>query len=124
MYAPLFSSVKEANKQATAWMKLAFEVLEYSRLQGTDCLEDVQAMVIVGFLVTNLVGITSQAWYVFSTAITVARQLQLHRIDLPPNAGPDTSRQNSIQVEIGRRVWWYLVATDWYVLCYQSFDSV
>ncbi|KAJ5650817.1 uncharacterized protein N7484_004540 [Penicillium longicatenatum] len=113
MHLPLFSSVKEANEQATIWMKLALEVLEYSRLKGSDSLEDIQAMIIVAFLITNLVGITSQAWYVFSTAITVARHLQLHRIDHPHNAISGVYRQDTIHAEIGRRVWWYLVGTDW-----------
>lgn len=115
MHSPIFSSVKGANQQATQWMKHALEVLEYSRLKGSDSLEDIQAMIIVAFLITNLVGITSQAWYVFSTAITVARHLQLHRIDHPQNKRLGISRQDKIDTEIGRRVWWYLVATDWYV---------
>lgn len=115
MHSPLFSSVKEANQQATMWMKHALEVLEYSRLKGSNSLEDIQATIIVAFLITNLVGITPQAWYVFSTAITVARHLQLHRIDHPQNTRLGKSRQDKIHTEIGRRVWWYLVATDWYV---------
>ncbi|KAJ5646521.1 hypothetical protein N7490_002893 [Penicillium lividum] len=119
MPSPLFSSVKEANQQAIVWMKIALELLEYSRLKGSESLEDVQAMIIVAFLITNLVGIKSQAWYVFSTAITVARRLQLHRIDHPQNARPGIVHGSSIHEEIGRRVWWYLVATDWYAPCYQ-----
>ncbi|KAJ5544275.1 hypothetical protein N7513_007086 [Penicillium frequentans] len=118
MHSPLFSSVKEANQQATIWMKRALEVLEYSRLKGLDSLEDIQAMIIVAFLITNLVGIKSQAWYVFSTAITVARHLQLHRIDHPQHTRLDVSRQDKIDTEIGRRVWWYLVATDWQFASY------
>ncbi|KAJ6028105.1 hypothetical protein N7540_003681 [Penicillium herquei] len=113
MQSPLFSSVTEANEQATLWLKVALDVLEYSRRKALDSLEDVQAMIVVGFMITNLVGIASQAWYVFSNAIAVARRLNLHRIDHPRRGTIDGSHPDSIQAEIGRRVWWYLVATDW-----------
>ncbi|KAJ5721362.1 uncharacterized protein N7483_009296 [Penicillium malachiteum] len=113
MNSPLFSSVAEANEQAALWLKISLDVLEYSRRKALDSLEDVQAMIIVGFMVTNLVGVASQAWYVFSNAIAVARRLSLHRIDHPRHGTIDGSHPGSIQAEIGRRVWWYLVATDW-----------
>ncbi|KAJ5633691.1 hypothetical protein N7528_001533 [Penicillium herquei] len=112
MQSPLFSSVAEANEQATLWLKIALDVLEYSRRKALDSLEDVQAMIIVGFMITNLVGVASQAWYVFSNAIAVARRLNLHRIDHPQHGTMDAHR-DSIQTEMGRRVWWYLVGTDW-----------
>ncbi|KAJ5994419.1 hypothetical protein N7451_010143 [Penicillium sp. IBT 35674x] len=107
--SPLFTSVKEANQQATIWMKRALEVLEYSRLKGSDSLEDIQAMIIVAFLITNLVGIKSQAWYVFSTAITVARHLQLHRIDHPQHTRLYISRQDKIDTEIGPQRGTYII---------------
>ncbi|KAJ5716947.1 hypothetical protein N7488_002593 [Penicillium malachiteum] len=112
MQSPLFSSVAEANEQATSWLEIALDVLEYSRRKALDSLEDVQAMIIVGFMITNLVGVASQAWYVFSNAIAVARRLNLHRIDHPQHGTMDAHR-DSIQTEMGRRVWWYLVGTDW-----------
>jgi len=118
MDTPLFSSVEEANGQFTMWMKLTLEVLEYSRRTGSDSLEDVQAMIIVAFAICNIVGITSQVRYVFYTANSVARHLALHRIDHPYNAD-NTEHEflspKTVRAEIGRRVWWYLVATDWFV---------
>ncbi|KAJ5724648.1 hypothetical protein N7493_006376 [Penicillium malachiteum] len=113
MQSPLFSSVAEANKQATLWLRIALDVLEYSRRKALDSLEDVQALIIVGFMITNLVGVASQAWYVFSNAIAVARRLNLHRIDHPQRSTVDGPQPESIQKEMGRRVWWYLIGTDW-----------
>ncbi|KAJ5579790.1 uncharacterized protein N7459_005775 [Penicillium hispanicum] len=109
----LFPSVEEANRKSTAWMKIALEVLEYSRRKRSDSLEDIQAIIIVSFLTCNFVGITSQARHFFSTATSVAWQLGLHRIDHPNNAGLDIPPVDSVRAEIGRRIWWYLVATDW-----------
>ena len=109
----IFSSVKEANDQSTRWMKIAFEVLEYSRQTHSESIEDIQSMIILLFVVCNTAGITSQARYLVSTAISVARELCLHRIDCPHNLNCDAPSPNSARAEIGRRVWWYLVGTDW-----------
>ena len=114
MNKPIFSSITEADSQSRIWMKTALEVLEYSRLTNSESLEDIQALIIVTFLVCNIVGITSQARYLFATATSTAWQLSLHRIDHPNNAGLDLPQSNSIRAEICRRVWWYLVSTDWY----------
>ncbi|KAJ5094249.1 hypothetical protein N7456_010110 [Penicillium angulare] len=113
MNLPLFPSVEQANQQASVWLQASLDVQEFSRRRGMDCLEDVQAMIIIGFLIANLVGIAPQAWYVFSSAISVARRLSLHRIDHPHNGNINVPHPNSVQAEIGRRVWWYLAATDW-----------
>lgn len=115
MGRPVFSSVRVADELSKRWMKASFEVLEYSRFTCSESLEDVQALIIVAFLVCNLVGITSQARYLFSTAISVAWQLSLHRIDHKYNSELNVPPPDSLRAEMGRRVWWYLVATDWYV---------
>jgi hypothetical protein len=124
---PMFSSIKEAKAQSTQWMKLAMEVLEYSRYKHLESLEDVQAMIILIFVTTNLVGIASQARHIVSTAISVSRELCMHRIDHPDNSGFDVPPPSSARAEICRRVWWYLVATDWqdlpifiYTICAHS----
>lgn len=108
----IFSSVEQANGQSIRWMNLALEVVEYSRHKHTESLEDVQAMIILIFVTINLVGI-SQARYIVSMAISVARELSLHRIDHPHNYNVDVPPRDSARAEVSRRVWWYLVATDW-----------
>lgn len=115
MDKPVFSSVAEADAQSKTWMNLTLEVLEYSRFTNSESLEDIQALIIISFLVCNIVGITSQARYLFGTATSMAWQLSLHRIDHPNNAELDLPPPDSVRAEICRRVWWYLVATDWYV---------
>ncbi|KAJ5748751.1 uncharacterized protein N7511_010447 [Penicillium nucicola] len=113
MHIDFFPSVEEANGQSIQWMRLALEVIEYSRSKHTESLEDVQAMIILIFVTTNLVGIASQARYLVSMAISMARELSLHRIDHPHNRSLDIPPRDSARAEIGRRVWWYVVATDW-----------
>lgn len=113
MHHDIFASTEEANAQSTQWMKLAMEVLEYSRFKHLESLEDVQAMVILIFATTNLVGIASQARHLVSTAISVAKELSMHRVDHPDNSGFDVPSPSSARAEVYRRVWWYLVAADW-----------
>jgi hypothetical protein len=114
MHRMVFPSVMSANNLSKRWMAASFEVLEYSRFTCSESLEDIQALIIVAFVVCNIVGITSQARYLFSTAVSIAWQLSLHRIDHKHNAELSVAHPSSVKAEIGRRVWWYLVATDWY----------
>ncbi|KAJ5175127.1 uncharacterized protein N7482_001004 [Penicillium canariense] len=113
MHRLAFSSVADANELSKKWMAMSFEVLEYSRRTCSESIEDVQALIILAFLVCHIVGITSRARYLFSTATSIAWQLSLHRIDHRYNAKLDVPQSDSVKAEIGRRVWWYLVATDW-----------
>lgn len=109
----IFSTVEEAVAQSVRWMRLAMEVIDYSRYKHFESIHDIQAMIIIFFVTTNIVGITSQAWHMISTAISFARQLSLHRIDYPDNSNLDMPSPSSVEAEICRRVWWYLVASDW-----------
>lgn len=113
MDKPVFSSVAEADAQSKTWMKIALEILEYSRLTNSESLEDVQTMIIIAFLVCNIVGITSLVQHLCATATSTAWQLSLNRIDHPNNTQLDLPRPDSVRAEMCRRVWWYLVATDW-----------
>ncbi|KAJ9325575.1 transcriptional regulator family: Fungal Specific TF [Paecilomyces variotii] len=111
----VFSSLAEADVQSKTWMNITLEILEYSRFTNSESLEDIQALIIISFLVCNIVGITSQARYLFGTATSMAWQLSLHRIDHPNNAELDLPPSDSVRAEISRRVWWYLVSTDWQI---------
>ena len=113
MHSSMFPTVEEAQGQSTRWMKLTLEVLDYSRYKNCESIEDIQAMIILIFVTTNIAGVVSQARHLATRAISVARELSLHRIDHPHNSSLDAASQSSAKAEIGRRVWWYLVATDW-----------
>ncbi|CAI7653272.1 unnamed protein product [Penicillium glandicola] len=113
MCDPIFSTVEEAVGQSSQWMRLAMDVVDYSRYKNLESIEDIQAMIIIIFVTASIVGITSQARHMASAAISVGRELCLHRIDHPHNSNLDVPEPSSAKAEICRRVWWYLVATDW-----------
>ncbi|KEF57996.1 uncharacterized protein A1O9_05919 [Exophiala aquamarina CBS 119918] len=64
-------------------------------------------------VVCNLEGVSQRYRTMLSTALTLGRELGLHRLNeseqnLPSNVGAS----NQVEAEIGRRVWWYLIATE------------
>ena len=111
----IFSTVEEAESRSASWVKATLDVLEYSSRTTSGALEDVQTIIIISFVVCSLEGMSSRYRNLISTTISSARELLLHRIGHPSNSAmmvpPPT---DSVQAEIGRRVWWYLVITDWY----------
>lgn len=104
----LFSTSAEANDQAALWIKAAEDVLDFACRSPKVSIEGVQGAIIIGFVAAHLGGLHG-CRVLFATGVVLARDLGLHRIDHPSNAG----MANTAQAEIGRRVWWYLCASDW-----------
>lgn len=59
-------------------------------------------------------GVSLRYRSLISTGVLLSRELGLHRIDHESNE----ANANTIQAEVGRRVWWYLIATDWYAFLF------
>ena len=106
----LFSTSAEANSQSPLWLKAAEDVLDIAHRIACVSIEGIQGIIIASFVVANLEGISRRARSMYNMALLLARELGLHCLDLPSNA----HLANSSQAEIGRRVWWYLVASDWF----------
>ena len=111
----LFPTADEANSQSALWVKATLDVLDHSRRTTSGELEDIQAMIILSFVVCSLEGISRRYRDLCSTAVSLARQISLHRIDDTNPCYKMVCQPNSVQAEIGRRVWWYLAASDWFV---------
>lgn len=109
----IFPTVEEAQSQGTSWIKATLDILDYSRRVSAGSIEDIQAMVILSFSVCNIEGISPRYRNLISGAITIGRELELHRIDHPSNIVSKGPPHDSVEAEVGRRVWWYLAATDW-----------
>ncbi|KAE8393437.1 hypothetical protein BDV23DRAFT_36435 [Aspergillus alliaceus] len=105
----LFLNQANAVSYAISWTKAALDTLEYSRRSTQGSIEDVQAAIILSFIIFNIEGFSSRFRTTSSSALIMARDLSLHRIDA------DTLRDNEdpVQVEIKRRIWWHMAATDW-----------
>jgi Fungal specific transcription factor domain len=117
----VFGTTEAAEQSALAWTKAALDLLEYSNQSGQGSVEEVQASILLGFLLYNLEGFSARAKSLNCAAISIARTLALHTIDsMKEKSRRSHSQQEVVQIEVKRRVWWHLVATDWYVevACY------
>jgi hypothetical protein len=104
----LFSTYTDANNQVSLWVKAAEDVLDIASRPTKATIEIVQGTILLGSVVAHLEG-PRRFRKLLVKSIALAQELRLHRIDHPSYAEPT----NTIQAEIGRRVWWYLCATDW-----------
>lgn len=110
----LFENVEDGNAQSPLWMKGCLDLVDRAGRCVTRSVEDIQAMIIAFFMLVNFEGITLRYTGLVNQAISMARDLGLHRLDHPyPTANTAGPKPDTISEEIGRRVWWYLSATDW-----------
>jgi hypothetical protein len=107
----LFSTSEEANGQPQLWIKGIEDVLDISHRTTRVSIEGIQGICIASFVMLSMEGFSRRPKSFFNTCFLLARELGLHVLDHPSNA----SSANTVQTEIGRRVWWYLVATDWQI---------
>lgn len=110
----IFCNPQEAHAQAVSWTKAALDLFEVIQRNGHQSLECIQALIILTFVLGNLEGISTRARRHMTQAITMARELGLHRIDQPPHSAAwQRPCWNRVEAEVGRRLWWFLVPTDW-----------
>ncbi|KAI0381142.1 hypothetical protein F5Y04DRAFT_255851 [Hypomontagnella monticulosa] len=108
----LVASEEEAVRLSTALSKGALDLLDHSRRSTSGTLEDVQAHILMSYVVYHLDGFSARGRILSSTAISIARDLRLHRLDEHPDENVQDVR-NLIDCEIKRRVFWHVAAEDW-----------
>lgn len=55
----VFSTIEEADSRSPSWVKATLDVLEYSSRTTSGALEDVQAIIIISFVVCSLESMSS-----------------------------------------------------------------
>ncbi|KAL2063343.1 hypothetical protein VTL71DRAFT_5148 [Oculimacula yallundae] len=112
----LFPTATEATRQTPLWIKATEDVLDHIHRTTHPSLESAQSAIITLFLVCNLEDLAQRFRSLLSSAIMMARELNLHRTDDPNLLVLEDTTEietDAVKTEVGRRVWWYLVATDW-----------
>lgn len=110
----VYANAAEANSQTTGWLKAALDVADHIQRTAHASLECSQGMIIIFFVLCSLEGVSTRARSLVAQSIAMGRELSFHRIDCPANsASSDPQQAYSIKTEMGRRVWWYLAASDW-----------
>ncbi|KAH8805494.1 hypothetical protein F5884DRAFT_708950 [Xylogone sp. PMI_703] len=106
---PLFPSPAHAMAQTPMWIKACITVIHDGQNGSALALETVQGIIILSFVLSNMEGVSLRYRSLISTGLLLSRELGLHRLDHESNA----TTAHTIQAEVGRRAWWYLIATDW-----------
>ena len=110
----LSPAATEASDETLSWIRITLTVLNQFQSSNLCSLQSLQAIIITSFLVGNIEGIAQRFRTLIATALAMARELGLHRIDHGEGNGTtEPPAQNMVDVEVGRRVWWHLTATDW-----------
>lgn len=109
----VFSTTKVANLASSAWSDAALDVADYSRRTSSGSIENIQASIIIEYLIYNNNGFSATCRVLHSNTITMARDLSLHRIDIPHRRHKTNSKADMAEDETKRRIWWYVASTDW-----------
>ncbi|KAH0840559.1 hypothetical protein FOPE_05750 [Fonsecaea pedrosoi] len=88
----LYHSVDDARNQAASWVTATLDMLDYSRRTTNGSIEDVQALIIVSFLVCNMEGTSIRYYnlhgnYLFIELTTYRVAHQLTRLKLRSGEG-------------------------------------
>ncbi|RBR20223.1 hypothetical protein FVER53590_09932 [Fusarium verticillioides] len=112
--ATAIPTLKERLALFAAYIRMAMDCLEQHRRRADHTLENVQALILLGFGIHHTETFSPRYRVLIAEAIAVSHSLGLHVVDRV-SARPGQSRVDAdpITQEIKRRVWWYLVATDW-----------
>jgi hypothetical protein len=106
---PLLFSQSDGTRLSAYWAGLALDIMKDHRNTSPDVLEDIQASILLGSLLVNVEGFSARVHSFFTVIVSRARDLSLHKIDIRGSWTP----RSAINIEIKRRVWWYIVTIDW-----------
>lgn len=108
-----FHDKQIARKVSTQWTKHALVAMEQSRIAtSTTSLETIQASILLMFLLYHMEGFTFRVRMMHAAAVTMARDLGLHKTDMHDRP-PPTDQSDVIDREVRRMLWWHLASTDW-----------
>ncbi|KAF2474824.1 uncharacterized protein BDR25DRAFT_332154 [Lindgomyces ingoldianus] len=108
--------LKERLSICAIYIRSSMDCLEQHRRRMNHSLENVQAMLILQFLINHIEAFSPRYRALLTEAIAVSHSLGLHLIDLTIAKGSlSQDGTDPVTQEMKRRVWWYLAATDWMV---------
>lgn len=109
----LFPSYVAANTQCGRWISASFALSDELKRRGQTGIVCLQGQNILFKVCSYIEGSSVRTRSLISTSISMARDMGLHRIDLPGNNVDSLRLSSEMEVEIARRLWWDLVIIDW-----------
>ncbi|RMY94351.1 hypothetical protein D0862_09000 [Hortaea werneckii] len=108
-----FASPNEAIAVSMYWNRCALDIMDYAWRTSTPDLETIQTSIVLVFLLYHLEGFSPKLRHIHGTAIMKARDIGLHLTDSAQAKRSEETREQIIDAEMRRRVWWHLASTDW-----------
>lgn len=96
----IFLSAKEAASLSSMWSNATLDVLEYSRRTTAASVEDLQATIVISYVIYNSQGFSPMFRSLHSNMITMARDLSLHKIDSPQGKGETDPQPSQIEADV------------------------
>lgn len=81
VYSEVATSQQDVVHISKMFSREALDVLDYSRRATSGTLEDVQAYILMSFVTFHLDGFSARGRILSTTALSIARELRLHRLD-------------------------------------------
>ncbi|KAF4123005.1 Fungal specific transcription factor domain [Geosmithia morbida] len=106
---------QQEQKRPGDWIREAWEIL--GRCDERPTLEGLQARMVLNDVLYDVEGYTSNMRGAVTASISMARDMGLHLVDHPTRGCRDDGDGDAATLEIKRRIWWYLVGTDWCMSC-------
>jgi hypothetical protein len=104
---------EETVKLSRALGTSALDVLDRCRRTTSGSLEEVQAYMLMTFVVWQQDGFSARGRSYLATAASIARDIGLHRIDDGPESDTGLTHRIKVSREMKRRVFWYMTSADW-----------
>lgn len=109
----IFLSTTEAAAMSLTWTNAALDVLEYSKRTSATLIAQLQATIVISYLVYNSQGFSPLFRSLHSSSIMIARDLSLHKTDSLRQDTQTAAPPAEADIGIKRRIWWHITATDW-----------
>lgn len=122
--APLELSNSDSSQASLVWTKAALDLLGTSQRTSEGRVEDIQATILLSFLLYHLEGFSARTRSLFASSMSMARELSLHKIDAPGSQSSDLLvHTDPVSLEMKRRIFWHVAATDWLV-CSKPYSEI
>lgn len=98
----------------TRWTSLLQRALCAANYISEPTMEAIQSVILISQHLLPNIGAVSMFRTLTSIAMNMGRTLGIHKVDSPSNKRKrKNGKADWVEVEIKRRVWWHLTATDW-----------
>lgn len=112
----LHTTAAEMKATFVAYCDLALSMLDDKAHVSASGVETLLAINTLSHVLSHTDGYSDQVHLLRARQLLLARTMQIHRLDTAKRREErEATGYNVVEIEIYRRVWWHMVASDWWV---------